>query len=193
MSFEELFSLLPSHPAGVGTGSQGWSLRTGARCPSLHAREAERSGQGSVLKPAPQGQSSASLGLPHPLTGVQTSRVWSAGCSHSFAHPSFTQQPLPGQAPRWVLAVGLDTSQMDGHVLGEAGLLTHLFFCNVSIRATRGTGDTVKQRRVPTLRTRRLKGPHEPNRSDDVSRLGRKLWVTMAGGKPCCQQGVPVS
>ena len=90
-----------------------------------------------------------------------------------------------------MLAVGLDTSQMDGHVLGEAGLLTHLFFCNVSIRATHGTGDTVKQKRVPTLGTRRLKGPREPNRSNDVSRLGRKLWVRLAGGKPCCQQGVP--
>lgn len=58
----------------------------------------------------------------------------------AFAHPLFIQQPLPGQAPRWVLAVGLDTSQMDGHVLGEAGLLTHLFFCNMNIRAACDTG-----------------------------------------------------
>lgn len=56
---------------------------------------------------------------------------------------------------------------------------------------TLGTGDTVKQKRVLTLVMRRLKGPREPNRSNDVSRLGRKLWVRLAGGKPCCQQGVP--
>lgn len=39
-----------------------------------------------------------------------------------------------------MLAVGLDTSQMDGHVLGEAGLHTHLLFCNVNIQAARDTG-----------------------------------------------------
>ena len=58
---------------------------------------------------------------------------------------------------------------------------------------TLGTGDTVKQKRVPTLGTRRLKGPREPKRSNDVSRLGRKLRVRLARRKPCSQQRVPDS
>lgn len=136
VSFKGLFSLLPSHPAVVGTGSQGWSLRTRAQHPSLYARWAVGSGQGSAPPPTPQGQSEVSHGLSPSHRCANIPRKEHQTARTTLAHHSFIQQPCrppPGQVLCWELAVGPNTSQMDGHVRGEAGLLTHFFFHNMNI------------------------------------------------------------